>query len=269
VSTIEQFGEQFSRFTEGHGDGFYGSGEHLADTFGALMPDLRGARVADIGSGPGRVVNMLLDMGAAHVTAVEPSSAFAHLVENTVARRDRITYVNATGEMLPAADYDYVFSVGVLHHVKEPAPIVARAFEALKPGGRLLVWLYAREGNEMYVTVVQPLRVVTTRLPDGALAILAWTLNAVLSPYVWACRWLPLPRHRHFRQVFGRMTARQRTLVVFDQLNPTQATYYTREAAERLLTTAGFVDVKLHHRHGYSWAVCGTKPAGDQRRARS
>jgi SAM-dependent methyltransferase len=260
MSTIEQFGEQWARFTTGHNDGFYGSAEHLRDTFGPLMPDVRGAKVADIGSGPGRVVNMLLDMGAAHVTAVEPSSAFRYLLENTAARRDCVAYVNAPGEGLPLGEYDFVFSVGVLMAIPDPAPVVARAFASLKRGGRFLVWLYAYEGNELYLALITPLRWVTTRMPDGLLEALSHTLNALITPDMWACRFLPLPRHRHFREVMGRMSWSQRTLVIFDQLNPTDAKHYTREEAERLFQDAGFADIRLYHRHGYSWAVSGRKP---------
>jgi len=260
MKTIEQFGAQFVRFPTGHGSGFYGSPDHLMDTFGEMLPNIVGASVADIGSGPGRVVNMLLDLGAARVTAVEPSDAFYVLKENTSARAEQIEYVHGPGDKLPLLGFDYVFSVGVLHHIAEPLPVVRRAYEALKPGGRILIWLYAREGNEGYLALALPLRVVTTRLPDGMLVLLSRVLNVILAPYVWACRWLPIPRYRHFREVFGRMSSAQRTLVIFDQLNPTDAKYYTRDQAEALLRNGGFEDVCVQHRHGYSWTVSGIKP---------
>ena len=51
-----------------------------------------------------------------------------------------------------------------------------------------------------------------------------------------------------------------RYLTVFDQLNPSYAKYYTEEEAGQLMKRAGFADVRLHHRHGYSWTVLGRKP---------
>lgn len=51
----------------------------------------------------------------------------------------------------------------------------------------------------------------------------------------------------------------ERRLVIVDQINPRWAKFYKREEAEALLRDAGFKDVRLHHRHGYSWTVCGTK----------
>jgi hypothetical protein len=63
--TIRDFGEQWIRFPSS--EGFYASLELLDDLLGPLLPRevLRNARIADIGSGTGRIVNMLLAAGAA------------------------------------------------------------------------------------------------------------------------------------------------------------------------------------------------------------
>ena len=81
--TIGDFGEQWTRYTDN--PGYYGSTELLADIVEPLLPigAIAGARVAEIGSGTGRIVNMMLDAGAAHVVALEPSDAMQVLRENT------------------------------------------------------------------------------------------------------------------------------------------------------------------------------------------
>ena len=55
-------------------------------------------------------------------------------------------------------------------------------------------------------------------------------------------------------------TPAKRRVVIYDQLNPAYATYYSRAEAEALMAGAGFVDIRLHHRHGYSWTVTGRRP---------
>jgi len=63
-------------------------------------------------------------------------------------RSCRITALNLSGDRLPVEPQcDLVVSIGVLHHIPDPDPVVAAAYRALVPGGRLLVWLYGREGN--------------------------------------------------------------------------------------------------------------------------
>jgi hypothetical protein len=60
--------------------------------------------------------------------------------------------------------------------------------------------------------------------------------------------------------VFGKMSPEKQKLIIYDQLNPAYAKYYTRPEAEKLLKDKKFVNVRIHHRHGYSWTVIGTKP---------
>jgi len=259
--TIDDFGKQWLAFR--NNPAYYGSTELLADIFGPLLAisTVDGMRVADIGSGTGRIVNMLLDAGAAHVVAVEPSDAIAVLQENTAARVDHVTYVHAAGEGLPAGlNLDLVVSIGVLHHIPDPAPVVAAAFDALRPGGQFFVWVYGREGNETYLRIVEPLRRVTMHLPHALLVGLSRALALALDAYIIACRWLPLPMRSYMRGVLAKLPRPVRQLVIYDQLNPAHAQYYRRQEAERLLADAGFVEVTTYHRHGYSWSLIGRKP---------
>lgn len=261
TKTISDFGEQWVNYRDN--PGYYGSIGLLGDLFGPLMSldAVHGKRVADIGSGTGRIVNMLLDAGAAHVVAVEPSAAFSVLQSNTSTRSSRITYINGRGEALPSSlNLDLVVSMGVLHHIPEPDPVVHAAFRALRPGGHLLVWLYGREGNELYLKFANPMRAVTKRIPHFLLGALCSMLNIALDLYIFGCWFLPLPMRRYMKDVLARFPRSVRRLTIYDQLNPAYAKYYSKDEAESLLKRAGFSSVSIWHRHGYSWTVVGQKP---------
>ena len=255
--TIEEFGEQWGRFrdTSGH----FGSVAVLEDICGPLLPlsELEGRRVVEIGSGNGRIVNMLLDAGAVHVTAVEPSSGIEILKENTRERADRIDYLQVAGENLPAVEAEIAVSIGVLHHIEDPQPTVRRVLEALGPGGRFVVWVYGREGNGSYIFFAESLRRLTRVMPDFILAGLAHVLNALMEVYVFLCRYLPLPLARYMRAVMSKFDRRKRFFLIFDQLNCGYAKYYTRQEVQELLSEAGFRNVRLYHRHGMSWTAIG------------
>jgi hypothetical protein len=62
--------------------------------------------------------------------------------------------------------------------------------------------------------------------------------------------------------VVKRLDWSKRYLTVYDQLNPAYARYYRRAEAVDLLASAGFSDVQVYHRHGYSWAVTGVRGSG-------
>jgi len=259
--TIRDFGDQWTRYRDN--DGYYASAALLADIVEPLLSAtaVHGKRVADIGSGTGRIVNMLLDAGAAHVVAVEPSTAFDVLVRN-VHRPEAVTALRVTGDSLPASgDLDLVVSIGVLHHIPDPAPVMKAALGALAPGGKMLAWLYGREGNEAYLAFAEPLRALTRRFPHTLLAAVVWALYPALAAYIALARRFNVPLRDYLNNYLGKLSPEQRRLVMYDQLNPAYAKYYTRAEAIALFERAGFADVRVHHRHGYSWTVVGEKPA--------
>lgn len=263
--TIRDFGEQWTAFRDN--SGFYGSTELLADIFEPLLSvgTIRGLYVGDIGSGSGRIVNMLLDAGAAHVTAVEPSAAFDILVANTSDRSDRVTLVCGRGEEIPRSPpLDLVVSIGVLHHVVDPISIMRASHDALKPGGHMLVWLYGREGNELYLTLIEPLRKLTRLLPHFVLVGLCYLADMILAGYATAVRLAPkwFKASDYLINVYWRLANDKRRLVIYDQLNPQHAHYYTRAEAIRLMQDAGFKNILVYHRHGYSWTLLGERAVG-------
>jgi len=259
--TINDFGEQWRQYSDN--EGYYGSVELFSDILFPFLAveEIKGCRVAEIGSGTGRIVNMLLQAGAGHVIAIEPSEAFEVLCHNLL-EPEKFTCLKVTGDLLPASgDLDFVFSIGVLHHIPDPGPVVEAAYGALRPGGRFLVWLYGREGNSLYLAFIEPLRVVTKKLPHFLLAFLVEIMYWPLLGYIKICKIFPLPLRGYMLSVFEKMSPEKRRLIIYDQLNPAYAKYYTRLEAEKLLSDQKFVDVQSHHRHGYSWTVIGTKPS--------
>ena len=261
--TIADFGEQWTTYVDN--SGYYGSAALFDDVFSPFLTAdaLNGRIVAEIGAGTGRFVNILLQAGAMQVVAVEPSDATSVLEQNLPpALKDRVEIVRATGEAIPGTDrFDYVFSIGVLHHIPEPDAVCRAAYHALRPAGTMGIWLYGREGNAAYLALAEPMRWVTRRLPHAALAGLVWVIGWGLDAYIVAARVLPVPLRGYARNVLARLSRDKRRLVIYDQLNPAYAKYYTKSEAEALLSRAGFQHVRSHHRHGYSWTVVGEKPA--------
>jgi SAM-dependent methyltransferase len=261
--TIADFGEQWVRFTENNG--YYGSNELFEDIVSPLLApaDVAGRQVADIGSGTGRIVAMLLGADAARVTAIEPSRAFEVLAPR-FADDPRVDCKRLPGEEIAGlGPFDLIVTFGVLHHIPDPLPVVQAAYAALRPGGRLFAWLYGHEGNAAYLALAQPLRAISKHLPDAVLAGLVRVLDLPLAAYIRLCRRLPLPMAAYMRDHLGKLPPDARRLTIFDQLNPAYAKYYRKAEVEALFAAGGFTDIQLFHRHGYSWSVIGAKPAAD------
>ena len=99
-----------------------------------------GSKVLEIGSGPGHVADMLVQVGA-DVTGVDFSSK---MVEVAQSRYPEITFRQADAEKLPfeAESYDAVVANFVVHHLARPETVFCEVNRVLKPRGRFAfaVW---------------------------------------------------------------------------------------------------------------------------------
>lgn len=191
--TIKDFGEQWLHYRDING--FFGSMELFSDIiYPFLKPDdIKDRTVAEIGSGNGRIVNMLLRAGARHVIAADPSEAFEVLCRN-IEQPEKVTCLKITGEQLPPYDdLDYVLSIGVLHHIPDPKPVVEAAYRALRPGGHFLVWIYGKESNGLYLALIKPLRFLAKRMLHLVLVILVEMMYWPSAIYTKLCRRFALP----------------------------------------------------------------------------
>lgn len=233
----------------------------FADHFGTLFDPraISGKTVAEVGSGSGRIVNMICAFGPKKCYAIEPSAGISILKSNTQKYVEIVEYLNTTGDQFELQDIDLIFSLGVIHHIKDPVDVVRNIHHSLKDGGAFLIWVYGHEGNQAYILFYRALAGITKQLPDSWLDKMSACLNYAIQPYIWACKVLPLPLRGYLLNVFGKCGWEKRKYIIFDQLNPAYAKYYKREELNALLDAAGFQEIEFYHRHGYSWTAVARK----------
>jgi len=109
---------------------------------GFTPEDLAGKLVLDVGCGMGRFAEVATRWGA-HVVGIDLSLAEEAASENL---KDRdATFFQADVFKLPfaAGSFDYIYSIGVLHHTPDCEQAFKRLPSLLKPGGRIAIWLYS------------------------------------------------------------------------------------------------------------------------------
>ncbi|BBL69926.1 class I SAM-dependent methyltransferase [Methylogaea oryzae] len=103
---------------------------------------LKGALVLDAGVGAGRYCDIASRWGA-NVVGVDLSFA---VESSSVTFQDRSNVWIAQADIgnLPFAPgtFDYIFSIGVLHHTPDTKLYFQRLVPLLKPGGRISIWVY-------------------------------------------------------------------------------------------------------------------------------
>ena len=131
---------------------------------GVDAADLAGLRVLDAGCGGGRYSHLL---GGHHAFVVGVDLSLAvEKARSLCADMPNVQIVQADLLELPIAaeSFDFAFSIGVMHHSSDPRRAFARVASAVKPGGRLAVWLY-RRNTLPQECVNSALRALTTRMP--------------------------------------------------------------------------------------------------------
>lgn len=105
----------------------------------AMLPDLRGLRVVDLGCGFGWFCRWARENGAAQVLGVDVSEKM--LARARAGTTDgAIDYARADLERLdlPEAAFDLAYSSLALHYIEDLAGLLARVHSALVPGGHLV-----------------------------------------------------------------------------------------------------------------------------------
>jgi len=100
-------------------------------------------------------------------------------------------------------------------------------------------------------------RALFARLPLWML----YHLSLYLTGLVWLALRLGIGRVEYYRLLYG-FSFRQLRVIVFDQMIPRIANYWSRDVVETLLSGAGLEDVQLVLVNGMSWSGSGRKPAG-------
>ena len=132
---------------------------------GLEPPELDGAVVLDAGCGMGRYLRIAADSSAALVVGMDLSQAVAAARELTTAET-RVAVVQ--GDLLrppfAQATFDHIYSLGVIDHTPDPRGAFLVLAGLLRPGGRIVVWVYPRERPIIeYMMNLQ--RAISTRLP--------------------------------------------------------------------------------------------------------
>ncbi len=100
---------------------------------GGLEP---GARVLEVGSGPGSYISSLASNRGCLAYGLDPS---AGMLAHARARPEPVAWVRGRAEELcfTASSFDLIFSVDVIHHVAGKPAFYREAARVVRPGGRI------------------------------------------------------------------------------------------------------------------------------------
>ena len=257
--SIKDFGKQFKYHDKI--DDYWGSHEILKDMVNPFDLNLiKNKIICEVGVGSGRILKNLARLSPKKIFAIEPSDAIEIAKKNNRYSEVEILYKKISGQMINFNnEIDYIFSLGVIHHIPEAEIVCKKIYESLKPKGKFIIWLYGKEGNELYLFIFNNLRKITKFMPDKLLNLFSIFLNLMLSIYIFLCKYINLPLKNYMINVLKKCSFEKRKYIIFDQLNPSYSKYYTKHEVKTLLIKSGFKKLEIFHRHKYSWTAIAEK----------
>ncbi len=224
------------------------------------LQDFTGLDVLEAGCGNG-VHTQIVAEYARHVTAVDLNTA--DLAEK---RLQSLTNVRVVGADIATMDlgrqYDVVFSIGVVHHTDHPDKTVENLKRHVKPGGLVILWVYAQEGNGLVWGIIEPIRKkILKYLSRPALLSCAYILTALLYVPVYTLYLLPLARlpfYAYFEN-FRKLPFRRNCLNVFDKLNAPQVSFLNKDQVEGWFKDGAFNLKHCDHYKNVSWRLTAVR----------
>ena len=238
---------------------------HLDAMRAALGAPAFAGRVLDAGCGEGVDLASVVLRDGCRAVGVELSDGGVHTTRARIARTPAASLVQGNLLALPFRDgvFDGAYSYGVVHHTTDPAAAVREIVRTLRPGARLLLYVYEDFSDRSLawraaLGAVNTVRALVWRLSPRGIRAVCWAM----APFVYlGCTW----PSKHFRWAtrFPYPATQNRSVAslvpdLYDRFAAPIEQRYSRVGAEALAAQAGLVVRRSAQARG--WMVWAEKP---------
>lgn len=243
--------------------------EQFREWFVPITPeDVKGKSVLELGCGNGSLLVHMAGWQPSRLVGVDLGSSVVSARQNMEKTGfNEYGVVQADLTTFTSDGFDVTYSIGVLHHLKEPGKGFQAVLANTRPGGRFHCWVYAREGNSIIIKLVDPLRKIASRLPWWFTKYFIAT--PLVLPYFFYAKVIRLLRNFPFAKraplfEYSVWIAQRGFLffrhVAFDQLVTPQTVYIDKSTVQSWLANPKIRpdSTYLIFRNGNSWKFGGS-----------
>lgn len=270
-TTAERFGQEWEDFDFIDSERY---AKQFLDWIAPVFPEFfRGKIVLDAGCGKGRHCVASYEFQAKEVIGVDLANGSVRSAFRNTRHLSNVHILQANLYHLPFRQqtFDYVYSVGVLHHTPDPRKAFTSITKMLKSGGSVSAWVYGKEGNDWIVNGLNPVRKhITSKLPLSLLKWIAFLLAGILHFSV-KCIYAPLNTYERLKPLskwlfyndylfwISHFPFRENYSIVFDHLLPEIAFYISQDEFAAWFEENSLERVVITQKTNNSWRGTGEK----------
>lgn len=260
IKTAKGFGYEWKEFSEIHQE--YES--QFLDWIHPVKKEFfKNKLVLDAGCGTGRHAYFAEKYGAT-VIGIDLSEAVDVAYKNTKNLKNT-HIVQADIYNLPFSEeyFDYVYSIGVLHHLPRPQDGFNALVKHTSKKGAISAWVYGRENNTL-LKIADPIRkFLFSHLPLQVNYLLAHIFVISMFPVMKTYNFIDrstrneklkkmLPQF-NFLVYLSKLNFKIVHSIIFDQILAPIANYYTKEEFEKWFKDAKLKNIVISWRNKNSW----------------
>lgn len=239
---VLSFGYEWTRYT-----GFEEDSCDLFEKTRTTPEFMHGKVILEAGCGNGRLVRLCASAKPKLIVGIDLSRSVNTAKANTI-NYPNTEIVRASIFHLPFKKnvFDYIYSVGVLHHTPDPRRAFNSLLPCLKNGGNIAVWVYKR-GNRVHYFLIEMLRKVTTRIPHNIFYKICWIQGPIGGFVNWLAIYF-LNIAKYIRIIFfisDKNTPEFRQLATFDWWTPKYMSFHSKEEVIGWFKEKGLINITV------------------------
>ena len=224
------------------------------------LEDFRNMDVLEGGCGGGQHTSFIAPY-AKSITAVDLNTVEIAIQRNK--NKNNVVFIeDDIAKMNLGRHFDIVFSIGVVHHTDDPDETVRNLKRHIKPGGKMILWVYSIEGNFIMKHIIEPFRKMFLRnISRRNVLVLSKIITLFMYVPIYSIYLAPfrfLPYYQYFEN-FRKLSFYRNTLNVFDKLNAPQVDFIRKKQINEWFDQKEFAHISISSYKGVSWRGSGIK----------
>ncbi|MDQ3110537.1 MAG: class I SAM-dependent methyltransferase [Bacteroidota bacterium] len=267
AKTVDSFGEEWNRFASFTDEQIKTAGEQYFDIVTAEMLN-ENSVVLDIGCGTGRW-SKFISPRVKFVEAIDPGEAVKAALPFTKSCGNvRVSQAGFGGIPFAKESFDFVFSLGVVHHLPDTQAAITEAASVVKPKGWLLLYIYyALDGRGLFFRFIfgcsDLMRQLISRFPKR-LKFFACELIAIFiyAPFILLTKFVKLFGGNTWRKIPLSYYAGQPWKIsrndALDRFGTPLEKRFSKKEIELMLLNCGMKNIRFSENEPY-WHVVAQK----------